>query len=161
MEHNSKKDLIVTLAVLLVVVLAVGGAVVFAKKKPSDDTGTSTTQTTQAANDTNTSTSASNSSATFKDGTYSATGEYDTPDGPETITVKVTLKGGTVSDTSATASMQSRESKDYAAQFLDAYKTFVVGKDISAVKLSRVSGSSLTSQGFNSAIQQIENQAKA
>jgi uncharacterized protein with FMN-binding domain len=165
MEHNSKKDLIVTLAVLLVVVLAIGGAVAFAKKKSSNSTDTNTVQTTQASNDTSTSTAsntpASNASSTFKDGTYSATGEYATPDGPETITVKVTLKSGSISDTSATASMQSRESKDYAAQFLDAYKTFVVGKDISAVKLSRVSGSSLTSQGFNSAIQQIQTQAKA
>ena len=46
-------------------------------------------------------------------------------------------------------------------QFIDGYKSLVVGKDISSISLNRVSGSSLTSQGFNSAIQKIKSQAQA
>lgn len=167
MERDSKKDMMVTLAVLLVVVIIVVGAVIV-KKKSTDGANaannavTSAKDTVQPAVDAPGTVNPNNaSSSSFKDGTYSAMGTYSTPDGPETITVKVTLKDGAVSDTSATASMQSRESKEYVAQFLDAYKTFVVGKDVSSLKLSRVSGSSLTSQGFNSAIQQIQTQAQS
>jgi uncharacterized protein with FMN-binding domain len=168
MERDSKKETMVTLAVLLVVVLIVTGAVVMAKNRSNETASTTNTTTSTGSSSDNDTGSLSTASATtpagsseYKNGTYSATGNYATPDGTESITVKVTLKDGNVSDTSADASMRSRESKEYVAQFLEAYKSYVVGKDVDALKLSRVSGSSLTSQGFNSAIEQIRTQAES
>jgi uncharacterized protein with FMN-binding domain len=167
MEQKSKKDLIVTLSILLVVVLIVTGVLIANKKKPttSDSTEAPTTsETTPTPTDTTattTDTDTTTNSSGFKDGTYSATGDYSTPEGTENIKVNVTLKDGVVTDTSAVASMKSRDSKEYAGQFVANYKPLVVGKNIASIKLSRVSGSSLTSQGFNDAIDQIETQAKA
>lgn len=176
MERNSKKDLMVTLAVLLVICFIVAG-VVLTKKKPvneSSQTPVATTSTTSSndtatpAETTITETPATDAAAStpanasgYKDGDYRATGNYSTSETTETITVNVTLKDGVVTGTSATASKIARESKEYAEMFLQNYKSQVVGKKITDIKLSRVSGSSLTSQGFNSAIQTIEAQAKS
>jgi uncharacterized protein with FMN-binding domain len=158
-QRNNKKDLIVTLAVLLVVVLVVGGAIAFNKKDPkaTASTGTSTSTSQVAADSTTTGTT--DTSKTFKDGTYTATGDYDTPEESENIKVTVTLKDGTITDTSATPSARSNDAKEYSGIFVQNYKSLVVGKNISTVSLNRVSGSSLTSQGFNRAIEQIKTQA--
>ena len=169
MENSNKKDLIVTLSILLAIVFIVAGVLVTNKKKPEanstvissvksvPDTSASPAATAVAGS---TATTASTSSG-FKDGTYTATAEYATPEATENIKVSVTLKNGIVTDTSSTASMQSRESREYATQFAQNYKSYVVGKSVASIKLSRVSGSSLTSQGFNDAIAQNQTQAKA
>jgi len=168
MEQKSKKDLIVTLSVLLAVVFIVTGVLLTNKKEPTasenttvetSDTATTTPETTPATTEP-TSTETPTNTSGFKDGTYTATGDYSTPEDIENIKVTVTLKDGIVTETSAIASMISRDSKEYATQFVENYKSQVVGKKISSIKLSRVSGSSLTSQGFNDAIDQIETQAK-
>ncbi len=166
MEQTGNRKTVVTLAVLLVVVLVVIGAVAFARSKSNEDTASKSQPTAASSNTTTPSADpgtqpAAASNQAYKDGTYSATGRYSTPEDTETITVSVTLKDGTITDTSATASMVSRESKEYAGQFLESYKPMVVGQKVDGISLSRVSGSSLTSQGFNSAIDQIKTQAKS
>jgi len=164
MQGKSKKDLIVTLSILIAIVIIVAGIVITSKKSDTDtSTGIITPATETESNPDTTTPAAEESAATsdYKDGTYTATGKYSTPEGTETITVTTTLAGGVVTDTSATASMTSRDSKEYAGAFIAGYKPQVVGKSIAGLKLSRVSGSSLTSQGFNSAITQIQTQAKS
>ena len=44
--------------------------------------------------------------------------------------------------------------------FIGGYKQYVTGKDINTVHLTKVAMSSLTPNGFNSALQSIEDQAK-
>jgi hypothetical protein len=160
MEEKGNKQVITTLAVLLVTVLVVIGVVAFSKKKTSSasvavksDTTTNTPTTPP--------TTTSGVAGSYKDGTYMARGDYATPADTESITLTVTLKNDTITDTTAKVSATSRESKEYAVNFANNYKQLVVGKKINAVKLSRVSGSSLTSQGFNDAILQIESQSKS
>lgn len=98
----------------------------------------------------------------YKDGSYTATGSYRTPEGSEQITVTLTLKSGVVADSSVTFSQtRERESKQYQSQFASGYSQLVVGKKIDEINLSRVSGSSLTPLGFNAALEQIKAQAKA
>lgn len=171
MEQSSKRDAMVTLAVLLVIVVIVVGAVVFTKKKndnaatnqSSNSTSTESSvspQGTTLSQENNSGPTQDSSRGAYKDGTYSATGQYSTPDGPETITVNVTLKDGSVTSTTANGSMKSLESREYVTAFLEGYKSVVVGKRIDGLSLSRVSGSSLTPQGFNRAIEQIRNQAQ-
>jgi hypothetical protein len=70
------------------------------------------------------------------------------------------LQNGVITGTSATGGANDPEASQYQSQFISGYKSLVVGKSIDSVSLSRVSGSSLTSQGFNNALQQIKNQAK-
>jgi uncharacterized protein with FMN-binding domain len=163
MEKSSKKDLIVTLAVLLVIVFIVTSVVV-TKKDPAVTNIVSTKDTAPAAtlSPAPSLTAATPTTATsgYKDGNYNASGKYSTPEGSETINVSVTLKDGVVTDTSATENPKSSDSQEYVTMFLENYKELVVGNNIAELKLSRVSGSSLTSQGFNSAIQTIITQAK-
>lgn len=97
----------------------------------------------------------------YKDGTYTATGAYQTPESTEHITVTLTLKNDVVIDASVSAQAQENQSARYQSMFAANFKQYVVGKDISTLSLSHVSGSSLTSGGFNQAVAQIKAQAKA
>lgn len=153
MEASSghKKQIIATLAVLILVAVIVAGAVV-AGSQDGSPAGSMT--------NTGSMTPMADSNAMYKDGTYRATGDYVSPGGAEEITVSVTLKDNVVTDTAAVNGAKDAEAKLHQQDFIDNYKSKVVGKKISDVRLDRVSGSSLTSQGFNDAIQQIRNQAK-
>jgi uncharacterized protein with FMN-binding domain len=165
MEQSNRKQVLVTVAIIAVLLLVVIGTLLLTKKKAQKSLDTTTTTTESNTNPPATpspSTSANTTNtATFKDGTYKATGSYTSPGGNESITISVTLKDGVVTDTSATSGANDPTAKQYQNEFIAGYKDQVVGKKINAIKLSRVSGSSLTSQGFNSAIQQIEQQAQA
>lgn len=145
------KQIVATLAVLIIVAVIAGGAVVAGRgdegANTSTDTGAKTTQT-------------ANQNATYQDGTYQATGGYMTPAGSETIAISVTLQDGVITDTSAINKATDAEAKQNQQDFIDNYKQKVIGKKLSQVSLDRVSGSSLTSQGFNNAIQQIRNKAE-
>jgi uncharacterized protein with FMN-binding domain len=159
MESEGKKDLKTTLAVLVVIVLIVVGVIALTRKKPAADNATSSTpETTQTSEPSNTNTQTT--AGAYKDGSYSATGKYTSPGGRESITVKVTLQDGKVTDTSAESGATNRDAQEFQSEFIGAYKQFVVGKNIDDIKLSRVSGSSLTSGGFNAALDQIKSQAK-
>ncbi|MET3805820.1 cytoskeletal protein RodZ [Nakamurella sp. UYEF19] len=99
--------------------------------------------------------------STYKNGKYTETGDYDSPSGTESVTVTVTLAADVVTATTATGSADSGPSAQYQEQFLAGYSTEVVGKEIDSVSLSRVSGSSLTSNGFNAALEKIKSDAQA
>jgi hypothetical protein len=95
----------------------------------------------------------------YRDGTYSATAAYMTPDGDETVAVSVTLKNGIVTSSSLTSSGNNMQSKHYQDQFASGYRPYIIGKQLATIHLSRVSGSSLTPGGFNDAISQIKSRA--
>lgn len=99
--------------------------------------------------------------ATYKDGTYQAVGSYVSPGGPVKINLTVTIKDGAIVSTSLVAVEASEQARDYIQQFTDGYRPFVIGKSIDDVQLSRVAGSSLTSIGFNDALEQIKDDAAA
>ncbi|MDL9980687.1 FMN-binding protein [Microbacterium candidum] len=97
--------------------------------------------------------------ATYKDGTYSASGTYQTPETTETITVSITLKNDLVTNVQVTGEPRRPESQQYQSQFIGGISDVVVGKDIDQLSVSRVAGSSLTSNGFNQALDQIKSEA--
>lgn len=98
---------------------------------------------------------------TYKDGSYEEKANYISPGGKEGVEVKVTLKDNKISDATFTPRPNSLTAEQYQADFKSGYKAKVVGKNIDEVKLSRVAGSSLTSNGFNDAIAKIRDDAKA
>jgi len=165
---SKKRQLFVTLAVLIVIVVIVGGVVLSNKDKGGDATNTSATASDASAatgspanaSDTPTETDAEATSS-YKDGNYSATGKYTSPGGGQEVTISVTLKDGVVTGTSAQSGANDAEGREYQGQFIAGYKSEVVGRSIDSIKLNRVSGSSLTSQGFNDAIETIKSQAKS
>ena len=107
-------------------------------------------------------TSSAKAAGTYKDGKYTETADYDNPEGGASITVTVTLADDVITATSATGSESSGgPSAEYQNDFISGYASEVVGKDIDSVSLSRVSGSSLTSNGFNAALTKIKTDAKS
>lgn len=96
----------------------------------------------------------------YKDGTYIATGSYMSPGGKDTISVELTLIDSRISSISLTPITADDTSREYIGKFTSGYKQYVIGKNIADVKLSKVSGSSLTSVGFNNALSTIKAQAK-
>lgn len=107
------------------------------------------------------STDAGTSSGSYADGTYTARGSYATPESVETITVTVTLEDDVITAVEVTGDPQTRESEQYQGQFIGGISEVVVGQDIDDIDVSRVAGSSLTSGGFNVAIETIKSEAAA
>ncbi|TDN92359.1 FMN-binding protein [Microbacterium sp. BK668] len=99
--------------------------------------------------------------STYADGTYTAAGSYATPESVEQITVTVTLQDDVITDVEVTGNPTKRESQEYQSRFIGGIADVVVGQDIDSISVSRVAGSSLTSGGFNQAIDEIKAEAAA
>lgn len=143
------------IVIVLIGIAATAVIVIHANSDKPMSTATNLTQTTKpTAADVAPST-------TYKDGTYNATGSYASPAGRESIELAVTLKGGIIIETSLIGDATSGTAVDYQAAFASSYKDSVVGKNIDHASLSRVAGSSLTSNGYNVALDLIKKDAKA
>lgn len=159
--NSRKREIIAALSVLIIIV-AIVGAIVVTNKDDAKETNNATD--TSVGTDNSTDSSSDDSQATnaeYKDGQYNATGSYSSPGGQEEITVNVTLKDGVITATSAEAEASGATAEEYQGKFISGYKDLVVGKTIDSVSLDRVSGSSLTSGGFNRAIEDIIKQAQS
>ena len=160
---NSHKKLITVFALLLAIVVIVGGITVFNKDQDGSTVVANQTSVSQTANvATNQPMApamASPTSSRYKDGSYSAVDSYNSPGGREAITVTVAVIQDAVMSTSIQQNADNRTSSKYQSMFKTNYSSQVVGKKLSDVQLSRVSGSSLTSGGFNAALEQIKLQA--
>ena len=107
------------------------------------------------------STGASTSAASgYKDGTYSADGNYVSPNGTETVGVELTLSGGTVSDVNITQHPSNPNTRKFQGEFAGGIKAQIVGKKLDELNVSKVAGSSLTSGGFNQAVEKIKSEAQ-
>lgn len=105
------------------------------------------------------SSSGGDSTGTYADGTYTAEGSYQTPETVEEISVTLTLADGVVTDVEVAGDPQAPESKQYQGQFIAGIADEVDGKALDDLNVSRVAGSSLTSGGFNKAVESIKEQA--
>ena len=108
--------------------------------------------TTQAA----TSAPAMTAAGSYQDGTYSADGNYVSPNGTETVGVQLTLAGGSVSDVVITPHPSNPNTRKFQGEFASGIKAQIVGKQLDEIKVSKVAGSSLTSGGFNQAVEKIK-----
>ncbi|REJ04300.1 FMN-binding protein [Microbacterium bovistercoris] len=98
--------------------------------------------------------------AEYTDGTYTAEGSYQTPETVEQVSVTLTLTDGVVSDVEVTGDPQASETEQYQGQFIGGIAAEVEGKNIDELEVDRVAGSSLTSGGFNQAVEKIKEQAQ-
>ncbi len=130
--------------------------------------GCAPTATDPAADDTGSAPEATEASSpdaaatgAYAAGTYEADGDYRNPrGGVETVHVTMTLTAdGTVESVDVTGSGEAPESKQYQSQFIGGIQDEVVGKKIDELNVTRVAGSSLTSGGFNAAVEQISSEA--
>lgn len=128
---------------------AVGGAFAFAlagcsSPAATDDTASGTT-----------------TGGEYTDGTYTAEGSYSTPETVETIEVTLSIEDGMVSAVEVVGDPQAAESQRYQSEFIGGISDEVVGVAVDDISVSRVAGSSLTSGGFNEALEVIKAEAAA
>jgi uncharacterized protein with FMN-binding domain len=95
----------------------------------------------------------------YADGDYEAEGSYTNPGGESTVKVELTISDGTISDLTVTPEATNGTSKQYQAKFAGGIAAEVVGKSLDDLDVQKVAGSSLTSQGFNDAIESIKGEA--
>lgn len=156
-----KNNKFIGLIIIVVIAVVIGGLTLTKNNKDENSQNTNTVTTTTESSTSNSVNPKSSSTGTFKDGTYTSNGQYESPGGDESIDVTITIKDGKIESSSVATQAASRESMEYQDDFESNYKKQVVGKDISTLKIGKVAGSSLTSQGFNDALDKIRNQAKS
>ncbi|QEO09324.1 hypothetical protein [Protaetiibacter larvae] len=100
-------------------------------------------------------------SAHYTDGSYTATGSYVSPAGTQSVEVEVTLADDIVTAVTVTPEADDPQAKGFQEKFAGGIADVVVGKDIDTLDVSRVAGSSLTSGGFNQALDAIKAEALA
>ncbi|MCU1544240.1 MAG: FMN-binding protein [Microbacteriaceae bacterium] len=100
--------------------------------------------------------STTESAGSYTDGSYSASADYTSPNGTEEVEVTVTLADGVISDVKVVGSGDNPTSKLYQGKFAKGIGDVVVGKSIDQISVDKVAGSSLTSAGFNDAIDEIK-----
>lgn len=100
-------------------------------------------------------------SGAYTAGSYEAEGSYLNPrGGVEKVLVSLTLDdAGTISAVDVTSEAVTPDSKQYQGQFISGIADEVVGKSIDELSVDKVAGSSLTSGGFNAAVDDIRTQA--
>ncbi|MFM2423905.1 MAG: hypothetical protein RLZZ70_294 [Candidatus Parcubacteria bacterium] len=94
----------------------------------------------------------------YADGPYTVNTSYVAPgNANHTMAVTLTLAGDTVTTASIVYGGDSvDQSSNYQSRFMRAYESQVVGKKLDSIKLSRVGGASLTSNGFNDAVAKVK-----
>jgi uncharacterized protein with FMN-binding domain len=106
-------------------------------------------------------TAAMTAEGVYKDGKYSAEGDYTSPGGAESINVTLTIKDNVVEAADVKANATRPISKKMQESFIGGYKEQVVGKKLDEINLGKVSASSLAPKGFNDAVTKIKAEAKA
>lgn len=114
------------------------------------DGNTTDSSTTPAPTDSATTT------GTYADGEYTESAGYQSPNGTEEISVTVTLAGGIITSVEVVGDGDNPNSKLYQGKFAGGIAAVVVGKSIDKISVDKVAGSSLTSAGFNDAIDAIK-----
>ncbi|MEY2847584.1 MAG: hypothetical protein RI885_249 [Actinomycetota bacterium] len=123
--------------------------------------GCSTPSTATDGGSTDEPSTGSTTSGDYADGTYSATGDYQSPGGAESIEVELTLADNVVTEVTVVGNATSGNGQRYQTEFEDGIADVVVGENIDELAVDKVAGSSLTSDGFNDAVEKIKADAAA
>lgn len=110
------------------------------------------------------SSSSSNSTTnyTYKDGQYTSSITYTVPSRDTgVIKVQLTLANDIITNVSISQTANERSSDEYQSSFANSYQSYVIGKNINTISLSRIGGASLTTGGFQQALTVIRNDAKS
>jgi uncharacterized protein with FMN-binding domain len=148
---TDSKTTVAVLAGLTLVGALAGCSPTTTAETPTDDSTTESTDETTAEP-----TETDSSEATYTDGTYEATGEYQSPNGTESLDVTITLENDVITAVEVVGAGGSPNTERFQGEFAGGIAAIVVGKDIDEISVSKVAGSSLASGGFNAAVEQIK-----
>ncbi len=140
-----------------------GDAVDAVETSSPSGSATEAPSTSDGATDTSSPTTSADGSTggTYADGTYTATGSYVSPGGQESIEVTLTLTSDVVSAVEVVSNAQNPNSVRYQGEFISGIEDVVVGVPLDDLEVDKVAGSSLTSGGFNQAVETIKGEAGA
>ena len=129
----------------------------------SSAAATSAPAATSSAAPASTDSASTGSAATgaYADGTYEADGSYTSPGGNESVGVELTLESGVVTAVTVTPESENPTGQEYQTRVASGISGEVVGKSLDELDVTKVSGSSLTSGGFNDAVETIKADAAA
>jgi uncharacterized protein with FMN-binding domain len=164
MAHSIRRRTLGLLSGLSVVVAvaACGNADAATQDAAAAGSGTSSQDSTSAGDRaTADGTRSGSSSGTYTDGTYTAEGSYSTPGGQESISVELTVADDAVTAVTVTPEASGGNAERFQGEFASGIADVVVGKDLAGLSVDKVSGSSLTGDGFNAALDQIRVDAAA
>lgn len=99
------------------------------------------------------------SAAASADGTYTASGSYVSPGGRQEVEVTLTLAADVVTDVDVAVGAVDPQSELFQGKFASGIADVVVGVPLDELAVDKVAGSSLTSGGFNEAVEAIRAQA--
>lgn len=77
------------------------------------------------------------------------------------MTITLTIADDVITAATAEGGATTPPSSQYQSEFVNNFAALIIGKDIDDVSLDKVAGSSLTSGGFNEAVETIKSQAQA
>lgn len=158
-SQNNMQQFILPGAV--VALIAVAAIALYASRGMSSTTELAASPTPANVTGTNSSPSVTTTQGSYADGEYSAEGMYITPGGPRNINISLTIENGVVTNSTFEGLATDPTSQRFQQEFGDNYQPMIVGKSIDEVQLTKVSGSSLTPQGFMDALQKIKTQAQS
>lgn len=155
--------------IAIVVIAALVGGTIFLNQDDDEaaSSETATTQTTQTAQNTSNEAPVDNSDGemdpdadnTYTNGTYTASGTYNSPGGNESLDVTVTLEDDTITSVDIAPGANHPTSVQFQDSFISGIAELVVGVSLDDADVDFVAGSSLTSRGFNQALDEIKGQA--
>jgi len=126
-------------ALAMISLTTVAGCATAAPTTDTGDTGTTTT-----------------ASGEYADGEYTESGDYQAPSGTESVEVSLTIADNVVTAVEVVGEATDAQAKRYQSEFADGIADVVVGKNIDELSVDKVGGSSLTSGGFNAAVDAIK-----
>jgi len=176
-QPQQKKNPVMQWIALLAIIVIIGGLIAYVMSKKTEEVSEGTSSKTEVAEQipvlpkptptapvptpTPTPTTPSTQKSVFKDGTYSADGQYYAPSGSESIGVTLTVSKDVVTNVQIGVNAQNGTSNRYQQRFAQTVNSYVVGKKLDQIQLDAVSGASLTTGGFMNALQNIQSQARA
>ncbi|MBT2531790.1 FMN-binding protein [Arthrobacter sp. ISL-48] len=158
MRPSIRKSVFAGIAGLSLIGTVAGCAPSASQGAPAPSSGGGSTESSAATP--SGSSSLASSGSGYKDGAYSADGTYVSPNGAETVGVELTLASGTVTDVKITQHPSNPNTRKFQGEFAGGIAAQVVGKSIDQLNVSKVAGSSLTSGGFNQAVEKIKSEAQ-
>lgn len=160
MKTTSRTTATASLGLLGIALLSGCGSAVDAAE-PVESPAVPATEAPQSSSTVQASETPTDAATTYADGTYTATGQYVTPGGVERVEITLDIAGDKITGVQFVGDPQRPESRNFQGQFSDGLEAEVVGKAVDEVHLDRIAGSSLTSGGFNQALETIKNEAAA
>ncbi|MDQ6985082.1 MAG: FMN-binding protein [Candidatus Dojkabacteria bacterium] len=95
----------------------------------------------------------------YKDGEYTYTAEYGATDVIESFTITLSLSDGFINEFEFIDQANLGKSKKYNSEFKTAISEKILGKKINSIEIEKIAGASLTTNAFNSAINEIRLEA--